>query len=169
MHSICRCARWHAGQLLPSKEEASLLETLRAAWVQHHGPTQVLYTDGGSGLVNEAAKADLRSSGIRLEARTRPFGQHARFIERRGAVLRTTMHVLEDKREREGITIAFPSLFAESIFNGNAVARVGDVTPHQAVYGRPPAVLPELRLAGDEGYAAGDGEELGGRREKRIR
>ena len=42
--------------------------------------------------------------------------QHARFIERRGAILRHSMHTTEEQMQREGLTVTFDTLLANAIF-----------------------------------------------------
>ena len=68
--------------------------------------------------------------------------QHARYIERRGALLRQTLHVIEGQMKAEGIIVTFPMLLAEAVFAGNCLKYVGGVTPYQVVYGRQPSIMP---------------------------
>lgn len=82
---------------------------------------QQLISDGELGLTNPA-EARLRRLGITLKVRAP--GQHARFVERRGAILRTTMHCMESKLIREGIAVDMDSLLSEATF-----VHVGGVTP----------------------------------------
>ena len=72
-----------------------------------------------------------------------PLGS-TRFIERRGAILRHTMHCVEEQASREGLLIANVMLLSSSVFAGNAFISVGGSTPYQALYGRQPAMLPPL-------------------------
>ena len=90
-HSVCRCTRWHAGKAVPSKQEQDLLDALYTSWIAVHGPMEHWYIDGESGLHTDAVLATLSREGI--EVKTRAPGQHARFIERRGAMLRTCLHL----------------------------------------------------------------------------
>ena len=84
-------------------------------------------------------------------------GQHARFIERRGAMLRQSLHCLESQLMREGISAEFDVLLAEAVFAGNALIHIGGVTPYQCVFGRSPAMLPPLpeETEGQDGPSAG--------------
>jgi len=125
---------------------------------------ETFYVDGERGFNSDYAKAFFTRLGIKLE--TRAPNQHARFIERRGAILRITMHLIEEQCAREGIEINFDSLLSEGIFAGNAFTYVGGVSPYNALYGRQPLCLPDLHIPGQPG---GPGEELGGRRNHRIR
>ena len=45
-------------------------------------------------------------------------GQHARMIERRGAILRHSLHTAEEQFAREGIEVAMEYLLADSVFSG---------------------------------------------------
>jgi hypothetical protein len=107
-----------------------------------HGPMQQLICDGELGLMSPSAQSRLRRLGI--EPKLRAPGQHARFIERRGALLRLSMHCIEAQLTREGVDSSIDAVLSEAVFAGNALIHVGGVTPYQCVYGRSPAMLPPL-------------------------
>eukprot|EP00438_Fugacium_kawagutii_P035880 Skav204682 [mRNA] locus=scaffold1284:96116:106049:- [translate_table: standard] len=141
-HLICCGTRWHAATVIQSKQEQELLTALNRTWVSIHGPMQQLISDGESGLTSERVQALLRRQGILVKVRAP--GQHARFIERRGAILRVTLHCLDSQLMREGILSSMEDLLAEAVFAGNSLVHVGGVTPYQCIYGRTPAMLPPL-------------------------
>jgi hypothetical protein len=145
-HMIDRCTRWHQGSIIANREETTLLDNLDN-WIQLHGAMNHLYVDGEPGLNGDSAKAYYKRKGIIQHLRAP--GQHARYIERRGALLRYTMHVLEQEAKNEGVELTITRLLAESIFAGNALTFIGGRTPYQAVYGRQPAVLPDLPIPGE--------------------
>ena len=62
-----------------------------------------LYFDGESGLSTESAKDKLKRLGTVLKIRAP--GQHAQYAERHGAILRITMHLIEEQCKREGVDI----------------------------------------------------------------
>ena len=141
-HFVDRATRWHETLSIENKTEDVLLEAVDVAWVSRHGPMDELVTDGESGLTSDSARARLLRRGIKLHVRAP--GQHARIAERRGAILRESLHRLESQAVREGIEISFKSLLAESTFAGNALINIGGRSPYQALYGRQPAMLPPL-------------------------
>ena len=143
-HLVCRATRWHAGCAIPSKEGEVLYENINTCWIGIHGPMQQLIADGETGLWSDAIAQRIKRQGIEMKLRAPQ--QHARYIERRGAILRATLHVMEEQLEREGLVYTFPALLAEAIFAGNALVHVGGSTPYQAVYGRQPAMLPPLEI-----------------------
>ena len=100
----------------PNKTEDQLLTNFQTAWVSIFGPPQQLVTDSEAGLTSPGAEARLKRMGVNLKVRGKD--QHARYIERRGAILRHAMHVMESQAIREGIDINFPSLLANSVFMG---------------------------------------------------
>ena len=158
-HFICRATRWHAACAIPSKEGEVIFESLMSTWVTHHGPMERLISDGESGLWSAEIVSRMKRLGVEMTLRAPQ--QHARFIERRGAVLRATLHCLEEQAEREGLVITFPTLLGEAVFAGNSLTHVGGSTPYQCVYGRQPAMLPaletpDLQNAGDTSAAGED-------------
>ena len=54
-----------------------------------------LYTDGEGGLNSNEAKDFLKRQGIELKVRAPE--QHARYVERHGALLRVSMHLIEEQ------------------------------------------------------------------------
>jgi hypothetical protein len=108
-----------------------------------------LISDGESGVVKGSMfQGELKSRGIELKLRAP--SQRARYIERRGALLRQAMHVIEDQLKREGVSTTFPILLAEATFAGNCLTHVGGVTPYQVVYGRQPSMLQPIGITTGE-------------------
>ena len=79
-----------------------------------------------------------------ISVRTRAPGQHARMIERRGAITRHAMHCIEEQLASESITVSFKTLLSEAIFAGNSLANYGGASPYQARMGHQPAMLPDM-------------------------
>ena len=73
-----------------------------------------------------------------------PHEQHARLIERRGQVLRHSLHCIEEQLEREEIICSFAQLLAEATFAGNAMISYNGATPYNARFGTQPSMLPDL-------------------------
>ena len=90
-HMLDRCTRWHAAQVIPNKEDDSLIKAIDTGWCTIHGPPGELITDCESVIVlSNKTKEYLARKGIKLHPRGK--GQHTRYIERRGALLRDTIH-----------------------------------------------------------------------------
>ncbi len=71
--------------------------------------------------------------------------QHARHIERRGALLRDTIHRIYGQLQEEGLAgVPFESILAEAVFCGNALLSVNGSTPYNGLYGRVPLILPSI-------------------------
>ena len=93
-HMLCRCTRWQATREIPNKNAETLMKAIQEIWVSLHGPMQELITDGESGIVlSENTRTYLTRQGIKLHARGKD--QHARYAERRGALLRDCIHRIE--------------------------------------------------------------------------
>ena len=83
-----RCTRWHAAMVIPDKEPESIQKAIGTVWVSIHGPPKELITDQEGGLVKAKQSNEwLQRLGIKLHPRAKD--QHARYIERRGALLET--------------------------------------------------------------------------------
>ena len=144
-HFIDRASRWHAAKMVENKEDGTLVDALMTTWISVHGPMEELIVDGESGVVkSEVFAGELKARGIKLKPRAPQ--QHARYIERRGAILRHSMHVIEDQMKHEGLSVTMNVLLAEAVFAGNCLTYVGGVTPYQVVYGRQPAILPPMSI-----------------------
>jgi hypothetical protein len=102
-HMIDRCTRWHAAKMcslddIDTRENRRTQETIVAClndcWISIHGPMKELVADGEAGWAKSGlAHAYYERHGITLNVRAKE--QHARFIERRGALLRHTLHLIE--------------------------------------------------------------------------
>ena len=138
-HFIDRASRWHATKEVKSKSTEELFEAMMTSWITIHGPMEELIVDGESGVtVSHVMEKELKARNIRLTVRA--VNQHARYIERRGAILRQAMHSIEGQLKREHVTVSFAVLLAEATFAGNCLTYVGGVTPYQVVYGRQPSM-----------------------------
>ena len=141
-HYVDRCTRFHAGGRVASRTEDDLFQALYCHWIGIHGPMQNLITDGETALNTDTAKARLQQESINLK--TRASGQHARFAERHGAMLRVVLHLMIEELKRQRIERPFETILAMAFFVLNAFTSVGGKTPHQAVYGRQPGMLPPI-------------------------
>ena len=69
-------------------------------------------------------------------------------MERRGALLRDTLHKVDSQLATEGIvSIPIEQRVSEAIFAGNALISINTTTPYNAVYGRVPNILPDINAA----------------------
>eukprot|EP00959_Pyramimonas_sp_CCMP1952_P160636 3359449-Pyramimonas_sp.AAC.1 len=94
-HLVDKCCRFHAGEVVDDKTEATLLSALWTAWIGIHGPMEQLVIDGEGGLNSDRAKATLKAEGIELI--TRAPGQHAHTAERSGQMLRLVIHMIVEQ------------------------------------------------------------------------
>ena len=139
-----RADRWHAGVGIKDKESSTFTEAIDCSWVQIFGPFKFFIVDGEKGFITEDAKRYLQGRGTTV--RTRAPGQHARLIERCRAILRRSMHCIEEQCEREGIKVTFKQHLAEAVFSGNALVSHNGATPYNARFGRQPAMPPDLHV-----------------------
>ena len=68
-----------------------LIKAIDECWAAHHGPMKELILDGETALPKgwESREYFVRKT---IKVTIRAPGQHARFIERRGALLRESLH-----------------------------------------------------------------------------
>ena len=109
--------------------------------------SKILVVNGETGLNNDAAQTFLKIRGAEIKPRAPQ--QHAQIIERRGAILRHSMHLIEEQLTKEGITVSFDRLLGESVFAGNSLVSYGGATPYNARFGRQPRMLPDLEAPPD--------------------
>ena len=93
-----------------------------------HGPMRELIMDCESGVAkSQRTQGYLKRRGIKFAPRAP--GQHARIIERRGALLRDTIHRIDAQLNHGGIDVPFSIRLGEATFAGNALLRVSNSTP----------------------------------------
>ena len=78
-------------------------------------------------------------------------GQHARFIERRGALTRESLRKIDTQLDQEFIDIPFPQRLSEAVFAGNALISINNAKPYQGLYGRVPNLLPDINAIALDG------------------
>ena len=78
--------------------------------------------DGEGGMSSEFLKTEMRRWGVEVDPRAPR--QRARFIERRGAMLRRALLATEEQLEREGFFAQFDSMLANAIFARSSLIRV---------------------------------------------
>ena len=108
-----------------------------------------LIVDGESGIVaSEKCQTFLQRLGVKLHTRAKD--QHARYVERRGELLRQVVRKIYSQLKHEEMADApFASVLAEATFAGNALLEVGGSSPYNAVYGRVPSILPGIDRSPD--------------------
>jgi hypothetical protein len=109
-HMVDRADRWEAAVQVSDKTTESLCEAIDVCWLQIWGPFKLLVVDGEAGLAAGDALQYLKRKGI--EVKPRAPRQHAQIVERRGAMLRHAMHLIEEQLAKEGIPITFKQLLA---------------------------------------------------------
>ena len=140
-HIIDRCIRWAAATEVPDRHLNTLVDAYHTTWMRH-GPAEVLYSDGEGALNNDTANAIFKGKGTELRIRVR--GQHATTIEARSGILFHLQHVMEEDLKRQYIPLVIPRLLHEAMFASSAFTFYNGVSPYSALYGRQPAMLPDL-------------------------
>ena len=142
MHLICAFTRLSQGDWLDSKETHSLLNTFDRIWVRPYGPPEIVESDQESGLINDEAKVYF--SRIGSELKLKGVGAHVRMLEKHHDYLRQLYLRVREQCAEEGINVTKELLLGICIVAKNSLFTVGNSTPMQAVFGRQPAILPNL-------------------------
>ena len=103
LHMIDRCTRWYAAVIILSKDSAAIIAAIHDTWVSIHGAMQELIVDGEKAI--ESWQADKYFENHIIKVIRRAPGQHARFIERRGALTRDALHKVESQLAEEGVAV----------------------------------------------------------------
>ena len=155
-HLLDRCTRWHAAMVLPDKTANSLMTAISTLWITQFGaPTEFIH-DEERGITAELTQLLLATHGVKFVPK--PDQKHAQYIERRGALLRDTLHRITSELRNRALDVPFPQVLAEAVFAGNALLTVNGMTPYNAVLGRTPPILPslnQLEFPDQDKYAPG--------------
>ena len=96
LHLICCASRWHNGQDITDRHDSTLHAAVDRSWSQLFGAMERFIVEGEGGMGNSKHfTEELKRRGVTVDIRAPR--QHARFIERRGAILRHAMHTAEDQ------------------------------------------------------------------------
>ena len=97
IHIIDRCTRFTAarktGEDLKGKDYETLITAYAELWLTHFQPPRLIIVDGEGALNSENFKQKVMRQGSKII--TRAPDQHAVYIERRNAILRHVLHLLE--------------------------------------------------------------------------
>ena len=103
---VDRCTRWQATTEVPKTEENILLQSMKRIWIGIFGPPDEILCDGEGGIsISGSTRARLNRHGIKFYTRAKD--QHARYAERRGALLRDAIHKIYSQLNEEGIALPF--------------------------------------------------------------
>jgi len=113
LHFIDRCTRWHAAAIIPDPTTETLIATLDKEWVSVHGAMKELIMDQETGISNPMKSAREQNQGkayfdakaIKYVPRAKE--QHIGHIDRRGALLRDTIHRVVEQCKLEGFEMPF--------------------------------------------------------------
>lgn len=98
------------------------------------GPPDEMLSDKEGALKSKEAKPWLKRRGTSLELV--PKQTHFGSVEKRGDLMKTTMHILQAAAEAEGITLEVSELQSEAQFSLNGTLEYGGFSPVQTTFGR---------------------------------
>ena len=158
LHCIDACTRWTSVHMLPNREPSSIVDGFAACWLRLFGPPATVLSDQEGGLISDLACEWFDRRGIQLTLRARE--QHAGMVERHHEILRRQLHLLEGQASSEGLAVPFTAVLAEAVFAKNAMFQCGNVSPYEAVFGRPPPLLATVGEESGEGISDRDAARI---------
>ena len=111
-------------------------------WIRPYGPPTKLESDQEGGLTTDTAKIYLGRLGTELVLKG--VGAHTRMLDKHIDMLRQMFLRLVTQAAEEGLPATQDHLLTCALTAKNALFTVGDTTPMQAVFGKQPAVLPNI-------------------------
>ena len=139
LHVLDACTRFCVAKVIPDKQTETLLDALQQHWLSLFGPPLSIVSDQEGGLSSPAGAAWMSRRDIKFLPKARY--AHANMVERHHALLRHQFHLLRDQTLEDGLRVSFEAVLAECVFVKNAMMRIGNSTPYQAVLGRVPHML----------------------------
>ena len=121
-----------------------------SSWCQIHGPMRELISDDERGIVESQETVEY-CKGLGIQLKPRAVGQQIPIVDRRGQALRDQLHRITSQCEQDDIYSPLEHRLSEATFAGNALTSINGSTPYNAVYGRSPALLPELQVLNEDG------------------
>ena len=149
-HVVDRCIRFGAGQEVPDKTMTLLMDAYLQVWM-HHGPAEVLYSDGEGALSNPTPKGSPKSERHRSSHTSAMPTCHGRRIKKRHSSMHHARRGIITQETRYTYCVY---RIASRSFVCNAFTFYDGCSPCQALYDRQPACLPDLQAIDHEEAAA---------------
>ena len=143
LHMVDATTRWSTATILKDRSADEILTNIDTSWCKLYGPPRVLMSDQEGAVATDYIASELEKRGITLQLVARE--QHCGMVERHNEILRRQLHLLEKQATDDGLRVTINTLLGEALYAKNILFRVGNTTPHEAVYGRVPPLLQVLR------------------------
>ena len=105
-----------------------------SSWFKIHGPPKELITDQETAL-RESLKCQAYLMAHGVQHLPRGKAQHLGHIDRRGALVRDSIHKIVTQLEIESVKWTSEMIVNEAMFVTNIMLTINGHTPYQAVYG----------------------------------
>ena len=161
LHMIDVATRFVVAKIVPSRETNDILTALQEAWVSLFGPPSTIVADQEGALSGAAGGAWMSHRDIKYVPKAKY--AHASVVERHNALLRRQVHLLLEQSNEDGLRVPFSAILAEAVFAKNALLRINNFTPYEAVLGRTPPLYDLIAPEFGEEVAAKDADRLRGK------
>ena len=157
-HMVDVCTRFCVATVIPNKLTDTLLECIQKHWLSLFGPPMAIVSDQEGGLASPAAAAWMSHRNIKFVPKARY--AHANVVERHHALLRHQFHLLRDQTMADGIKASFEAILSECVYVKNAMMRIGNASPYEAVIGRVPHLFDVVDAESGPDIEAKDADRL---------
>jgi len=135
--------RWWVASEIQNREEQTILDAIDTFWVSHHGPPKEFVMDSETAVYRSAlVQQYFQRKGINFIPRAKK--QQIPHVDRRMALQKIAIHKTIDQLKVEGIVVPFKHILSDTNFAGNCLVTVNSMSPYMALYGRVPALLPDI-------------------------
>ena len=141
-HVLDTATRLAQAAIIQHKAPDELIASFDTIWVRPYGAPTTLESDPESGIVADETKVYFDRIGTKCKIKG--VGAHVQMAEKHQDLLRQTFLRTWSQAQREGLPITNDHCLTVSLTAKNSLFTVGDMSPMQAVFGRQPAVLPNL-------------------------
>ena len=161
LHMIDVATRFTVAKIVRSRDTDDVLTAMQEAWISLFGPPSVIVADQEGALSGPTGGAWMANRDIKYVPKATY--AHAAVVERHNALLRRQVHLLLEQSNEDGLRVPFSAVLAESVFAKNALLRINNFTPYEAVLGRTPPLYDLIAPEFGEEVAARDADRLRGK------
>ena len=135
--------RWWVAVEIPIREEQTKFDAIDTAWVSHHGPPKEFVTESETAVYRSAfVQQHFQRKGISFMPHAKK--QQIPHVDRRMTLQKIAIHKTISQLMEGGIVVPFKHILSDANFASTCLVTVNSMSPYMALYGRVPALLPDI-------------------------